>query len=197
MPYATAKRVTIEFPCPGLARRCSAPKVYRASQYDTHMHSNIRSTQFLLHDYNLEKTWLNFSSMVLRNCCVYTCGEDEIKAFRFFFFLQFVGRSGADNDRYSDPALHSIGNSGVHGDDMLRAQVIQPREILKTAALCQRQSRASYALLQRHGWVKLTFTSVVSIFFSFSFLFFSSYSINDEIECVRDTDYIPLRNSLS
>lgn len=90
--------------------------------------------------------------MVLRNCCVYTCGEDEIKAFRFFFFfLQFVGRSGADNDRYSDPALHSIGNSGVHGDDMLRAQVIQPREILKTAALCQRQSRASYALLQRHG----------------------------------------------
>lgn len=95
---------------------------------------------------------LDFSfSMVLRNCCVYTCGEDEIKAFRFFFFLQFVGRSGADNDRYSDPALHSIGNSGVHGDDMLRAQVIQPREILKTAALCQRQSRASYALLQRHG----------------------------------------------
>lgn len=86
--------------------------------------------------------------MVLRNCCVYTCGEDEIKAFRFFFFS---GRSGADNDRYSDPALHSIGNSGVHGDDMLRAQVIQPREILKTAALCQRQSRASYALLQRHG----------------------------------------------
>lgn len=106
--------------------------------------------------------------------------KTKLKRFVFFFFLQFVGRSGADNDRYSDPALHSIGNSGVHGDDMLRAQVIQPREILKTAALCQRQSRASYALLQRHGWVKLTFTSVVSIFFSFSFLFFSSYSINDE-----------------
>ena len=100
--------------------------------------------------------------------------KTKLKRFVFFFFLQFVGRSGADNDRYSDPALHSIGNSGVHGDDMLRAQVIQPREILKTAALCQRQSRASYALLQRHGWVKLTFTSVVSIFFSFflSFLFF-------------------------
>lgn len=31
---------------------------------------------------------LDFSfSMVLRNCCVYTCGEDEIKAFRFFFFF--------------------------------------------------------------------------------------------------------------
>ena len=28
--------------------------------------------------------------MVLRNCCVYTCGEDEIKAFRFFFFYNLL-----------------------------------------------------------------------------------------------------------
>lgn len=62
-----------------------------------------------------------------------------------------VGRSGADNYGYSDPALHSIGNRYIHGDDMLRAQVVQPREILKTAALRQREPRAAHAVLQRHG----------------------------------------------